>query len=269
MSELAEGAVQGVDDVDFFHPLRLYLKADLIAHLQSPKEASRGAAAAIQLLGRETGRCYLYGASKWPPVSRDVLRADCSSEPSDQRGIVQALFPPRPGQGDFAHSFPNVDDLAKHLTGLSLEDLQLFIAAEQKRSGEKVEILGAKLPQDAIAFWGIILLLVVTAYFWVVFREFAETSSGTIADCPVAWIGTSEDRVARIAFQLTLVVLCCTAGLLAWNGIGTAASMFARTSYVAAAVAIVVLVAMISYRHLTTAARRRSASADADTIQLT
>jgi hypothetical protein len=118
---------------------------------------------------------------------RYLLRADCASEPSDlQRRAVQALLPPRPGQGDFAHSFPNVDDLAKHLTGLSLDDLQLFLAAEQKRSGEQVEILGAKLPQDTIAFWGMILLLVVTGYFWVVLQDFANRNTIDSADYSTA-----------------------------------------------------------------------------------
>jgi hypothetical protein len=67
----------------------------------------------------------------------------------------------------------------------------------------------------------------------------------------VAWIGTSENNVSRIAFQLTLAVLCCAAGLLAWNGIGTAASTYGRISSVTAALAIVLLVAMISYRYVT------------------
>jgi len=247
---ISETPQEGTPDTDQIHLLRFYLRADLLAHLTSPKEASRDSAAVSQAITGDNSRCYLYGATARPPAARYVLRAECTSEPIDlQLGFVHGLLPPRPGQGDFAHSFPNVDDMARHLTELSLGDLQLFIAAEQKRSGEMVEILGAKLPQDAVAFWGTILLLAVTAYFWVVLRDFAGQGTASGTDSTVAWIGSSKNFVSRIAFLLTLVIPLSTGVVLAWNGMGAAVSLYGRACYGVAVCAIAALLVIIAWWH--------------------
>jgi hypothetical protein len=231
-----------------FGSLNFYLRADLLAHLRTPEEVSQNSTAAAQAIERDDSRCYLYGADLLR--SRYVLRGVCASVPIDlQLRITQALLPPRPGQGDFAHSFPNINDLAKHLSGLSLGDLQLFIASEQNRSGEKVEILGAKLPQNAVAFWGSILLLVVTAYFWVVLRDFASQGDGGGKDSTVAWIGISKNIVSRIAFLVSLLFPFGTGVILAWNGMSSATSIYARFLYGLTVLAITAFLAIIALLH--------------------
>jgi len=217
-----------------------YLRADLLAHFADPREQSAGATAAAIYINRDSSSCYLYSGST---EGRYVLRADCASEPfALQQLFVKVLSPPRPGPGDFSHSFPNVDDMAKHLTGLSLGDLQIFIAAERRRSGEKIELLGAKVPQDAVAVWGIAILLAIAAYFWAVFRDFSNRVRTDDAAWNVPWIGTSTETASRVGFMLTLLIPPLTAGYLAWRVIQTEDWLLLRGLY---AIALLLMVALM------------------------
>lgn len=246
--ELKPHMVPNRSDADQIH-VRFYLRTDLLAHLASPREASRSSMTASQNIGRDYSKCYLYGVSARGPAVRYIFRADCASEPIDlQLRLVRDLPWPRPGQGDFAHSFPNLDDLAKHLKGLSLGDLQLFIASEQRRSGEKVEIFGAKLPQDSVAIWGIGLLLVVIAYFWIVLRQFTSNPAMARVESTVAWIGTAKDAVSRTAFATSLAIPLVTAGLLAISGMSAQAS-FWNALYALGAVIIAFLLGAVALCH--------------------
>jgi hypothetical protein len=217
-----------------------YLRADLLRHLSDIREVSESAKVAASYINRDNSSCYLYYAF---PGGRYVLRADCASEPLHLQSLfVKELSSPRPGPGDFSHSFPNVDDLARHLTGLSLGDLQIFIAAERRRSGEKIELFVAKVPQDAVAVWGIAILLAITAYFWAVIRDFAfRVTPGDVA-WNVPWIGTSTETVSRVGVVLTLLVPVCTTSYLAWQIIQSEESIFLRGVY---AVAPLLMVALI------------------------
>ena len=108
-----------------------------------------------------------------------------------------------------------------------------------------------------------ILLLVVSGYFWVVLRDFANRNTIDSADSTVAWIGFSKDNVSRLAFLLTLLIPLGTAGLLAWNGIGTATSLYRRISYALAALAVALLIAIISSCHRTITGKRPNSAKDA------
>jgi hypothetical protein len=215
-----ENASIGESSANAVVVLNLYVRADLLDHFASPQEASQSSNTALLNVRRDTSSCYLYAATLQPPAGRYILRADCASEPINlQLLFVRELSSPRPGPGDFAHAFPNLDDLTKHLTGLSLADLQLFIAAERTRSGEKVEILGAKLPQDTVAFWGMILLLALTGYFWVVFRDFVSRERTDEPTVNVPWIGCAKDRTSHLAFIVSLAFVFYTSVHLTWAGV--------------------------------------------------
>jgi hypothetical protein len=215
-----ENASRGESSANAVVVLNLYLRADLLDHFASPQEASQSSNTALLNVRRDSSSCYLYAANLQPPAGRYILRADCASEPINlQLLFVRGLSSPRPGLGDFAHAFPNLDDLTKHLTGLSLADLQLFIDAEKKRSGEKVEILGAKLPEDSVAFWGTILLLALTGYFWVIFRDFVSREMTDEPTVNVPWIGYAKDRTSRLAFIVSLAFVFYTSVHLTWAGV--------------------------------------------------
>jgi hypothetical protein len=71
----------------------------------------------LKLISAEKNtQCFFFDSSQ-----RIVLRADCVSERlSLQSSLIDGFVPPPP-LGEFARSFPDVDDLAKHLTALSLD----------------------------------------------------------------------------------------------------------------------------------------------------
>src|SRR5262249_36314922 len=136
-----------------------------------------------------------------------------------------------PVPGQFPQSFSNVHELAKHLTGLSLDDLQTFLSAEKIRSGEKVELLGAKLPSESIANWGLAILLAIAAYFFAVFRDFTHRVQPDDAAWKVPWIGTSIEAASRIVFICTILIPPSTAAYLAWHGIHSVAPLLIKIIY--------------------------------------
>jgi len=140
--------------------------------------------------------------------------------------------------------------LTKNLSGLSLGDLQLFVAAERKRSGEKIELIGAKLPQETVAIWGLAILLVITGYFWAIFRDFSKrVRPGDIA-WKVPWIGTSAEIVCRVGFAITLLAPTVTAAYLAWSAIKSEEVMLIQLIYGLAVLAVLAVTIGITTAHL-------------------
>jgi hypothetical protein len=78
---------------------------------------------------------------------------------------------------------------------------------------------------------GTVLLVVITAYFWVVFREFANGGNLGHGVGKVPWIGSSDDIVSRAAFVVTLVIPVYTSTHLAWAGILSDGSLYVRLLY--------------------------------------
>src|SRR5262249_16622091 len=233
------------------HVLYLYLRGDLLKYLSavSEPEDSPSKASALKI-SRENSSCYLIADDVIPELY--ILRANCESEPLYlQALLVKELAPPRPGTGDFSHSFPNIDELTKNLSGLSLGDLQLFVAAERKRSGEKIELMGAKLPQETVAFWGLAILLVITGYFWAIFRDFSKHVRPRDTAWRVPWIGTSAEIVCRFGFAITLLVPTFAAAYLAWRAIKSEEVILIQLFYGLVALAVVALTIGIIRAHLT------------------
>lgn len=232
------------------HELYLYLRGDLLKYLSAVSEPEdKTSKAAALKISRDNSSCYLIADDVIPELY--ILRANCESEPLYlQALLVKELAPPRPGTGDFSHSFPNVDELTKNLSGLSLGDLQLFVAAERKRSGEKIELIGAKLPQETVAIWGLAILLVITGYFWAIFRDFSKrVRPGDIA-WKVPWIGTSAEIVCRVGFAITLLAPTVTAAYLAWSAIKSEEVMLIQLIYGLAVLAVLAVTIGITTAHL-------------------
>lgn len=211
--------------------LHFFLRGDALKNLSA--DSHPWYKAAYPKIKNDNSRCYV---AHW--IWLYGMRADCDVQPlSLQEDIAAELRSPRPILNEFSRSFPNLDDLAKHMGGLTLDDLAIFINAERKRSAEKVELLGAKLPQDTVAIWGLGVLLAVSAYFWAIFRDFANRVTRDDGAWKVPWIGTS-DSLSRVGFVVTLLFPYFTAGYLVWRGIEPIEAWSTRLLYVAALLAI-------------------------------
>ena len=146
-------------------------------------------------------QCYLL-----PQDLYIVVRAECVSEPVSLQASLTDSFPRRadidiPPVGDFSQSFPDVADLAKHLKGLSLGDLQTFFHNEMNKSGETIELPGVKLPAEDVTSWGIVILIMLEGYFFVVFREFSYRVRLDDKAWNVPWIGISSDNISSAALS--------------------------------------------------------------------
>jgi hypothetical protein len=176
-----------------------------------------------------------------------VLRAECVVDYFPlQLALTDGLIPATP-LGNFARSFPDVEELAKHLSELSLSDLQTFFLAEKNRVGDKVEFPGVKVPGEAITSWGLIIIVALLAYFGIMLREFSLRVTPDDNAWKVPWIGASRDILSRTAFLASLVFALSTVGYLAANCALKDSSVLTRAGYTLAAASGVVVIALILF----------------------
>jgi hypothetical protein len=175
-----------------------------------------------------------------------IVRADCASEQLPlQSSLTNGILPQANPLGDFSRSFPDIDDLAKHLTKLSLEDLQIFFLGEKNRSGETIELTGVKVPTASVTIWGTVIIMAVTLYFLVVLRDFSSRLTPDDKAWNVPWIGISPDSAARSAFLTSMLIVPSTVGYLAWRGVHTSSYLTAQLAYAGMFLASIFLVAGI------------------------
>ena len=151
-----------------------------------------------------------------------VVRAECFSQPISLEELLTDSFPRHidiPPVGNFSHSFPDVADLSKDLTKLSLQDLQTVFHNEMNKSGETIELPGVKLPAEAVTNWGIVIIIMLEGYFFVVFREFTYRVRQDDKAWNVPWIGISSDNISSAAFVASILMVLAAVSFLAWNGL--------------------------------------------------
>ena len=217
--------------------MRLYLRADLLKRLNTMANTEQ-IETVKKLLSTDLRRkCYL--AWRGPEVGDPLLimRADCASKRINLQGSVSKSLPqPILAFGDFPRSFPDLDDLAKHLNTLSLDELQTFFFSEKSRSGERIELPFVKLPGEGITFWGTAIILAITAYLSAVFRDFSSRAGPNDKAWNVPWIGTSTESMSRMTFAVTMLLPSVTVGYVTfrgsnqinstWVGLGCAIAVF-------------------------------------------
>jgi hypothetical protein len=165
-------------------------------------------------------------------ITTVVIRAECSNERISLQSILaDGILPPGNPLGEFSRSFPDLNELAKHLGALPLENLQTFFLAEKNRSGDKIEFPGVKLPGESITKWGLLILLTLEIYFCIVFRDFCHRVTPINQAWEVPWIGISPDMFARIAFVVSILAVPITIGYLALRGIHGTSSFVLQSMY--------------------------------------
>jgi hypothetical protein len=170
-----------------------------------------------------------------------LLRAECIIERLPlQLALIDGLIPTTP-LGDFSSSFPDVNELAKHLRSLPLTDLQTFFRAEKNRAGDKIEFPGIKVPGDAATNWGAALLIALVGYFVIVLRELSARIAPNDKAWNVPWIGISPDMYSRVAFLGSMLFVLGTIGYLTVRGALGASGSYACVAYALGFVAALAL----------------------------
>jgi hypothetical protein len=177
-----------------------------------------------------------------------LVRGECFSERVSVQLILTRTLPSVPSIGDFSQSFPDLADLAKHLQTLSLGDVETFFHTAMARSGETVELPGVKLPGEAVTSWGIVIIVIIEVYFFVIFREFCSRVILGDKAWNVPWIGISRDVISRVAFAISILIVLCTVGYLSWRGARVAENIWLIALYVVAIVLSVATVGDIFWR---------------------
>ncbi len=110
--------------------------------------------------------------------------------------------------GPFGRSFPDLASVTEYLRDLTFPRLLDVLQAEARRSPERVELFGAKIPSDQIARWGTLALFVVQMYLLLDISALVRVSANeprALAETP--WLGTYETSVARLATVMTAAIL--------------------------------------------------------------
>lgn len=107
----------------------------------------------------------------------------------------------------FALAFPDLNEVSVGTRELTWGNLDSAIKAEIARSGGEVEILGATLPSEAIATWGLAALLGGQLYFFIHLRDVRKREL-ELACTSVPWVaGYLNDSLARWVSLATLGAL--------------------------------------------------------------
>jgi hypothetical protein len=206
---------------------------------QTIDRAAENYSAVLKLVSDDTkAQCYVF-----VPYPLMVIRAECATEYLSLQSSLTGGMVPTPPLGDFTSSFPDVADLAKNLSALSLTDLRTFFVGEKNRSAETVDFPGLKLPGEAVTSWGIVVLIAILLYFAVTFKELTSRVSKDDVAWDIPWIGTSSDWASRAVFVSSMLFALWTVAYLAWRGALLKSAFASRPLYVTALIVAIVVVA--------------------------
>jgi hypothetical protein len=122
--------------------------------------------------------------------------------------LVEPLRPLDPGfvldPGPYKRAFPGLAEITADYEDLTFDKLTAILAAQRKHSDQTFEAFSVKFPSEAIARWGLVLLLGVQLYFLI---HMASVEVRPHAEIAVAWIPQYPSLLAQIVFVLSIAVL--------------------------------------------------------------
>jgi hypothetical protein len=107
----------------------------------------------------------------------------------------------------FAETFTNLVSVSRLMEHLSFPELKTALRAESERSMNYFEALGMKIPSNAIAKWGALIVLAVQIYLNRHLRFMSRYYLAGIYLGRAAWIALYDDRLSRISVGLTMSIL--------------------------------------------------------------
>ena len=109
--------------------------------------------------------------------------------------------------GSFGHSFPNLDGLAANFGDFDFNKLDVALKDLQNRTGESFEAFGIKIPAEATARWGILVILAVQLYLWLHLFELKQKLQPDDPGWEVAFIGMYSSLPSRVVYFVSSCLL--------------------------------------------------------------
>ncbi len=167
----------------------------------------------------------------YPPETQTlVLLAKVRHQqlPTDLRVWLAEEFKFSTAGGKFEEQFSELNEVTKYIQKLELSNVNQVLTAELQRSGERMELLGMKLPERILSTWGTVVIVIIQLYFWLHLRAFRSRWTPNDPGLNLAWVGLYTDFWARIVLFISLFVLPLgvTAYLVYQNGWFTWVSVF-------------------------------------------
>jgi hypothetical protein len=134
------------------------------------------------------------------PIRTVLVNVDCMVP-------LLAAFTDPPRRGSYGNVFKELDDVAGGYSDIDLDVVRRVLDGEKERSADSYELLGARIPVEGIARWGMLVVIAVQVYFLVHLGEFQRRIDPTDEAWNVAWIGLYQGIAAKVVFGLTTFVL--------------------------------------------------------------
>jgi hypothetical protein len=121
--------------------------------------------------------------------------------------------------GTFDYSFSNLNEITRNYQQLSLNAFGPILESEQQRAGESFEALGIKFPAEETTRWGLLIILAIQLYLWVMLHESAHGFRLGDNDSDAPWIGLYRSFPAKAVCFLTMVIVpASVCGLVGLRG---------------------------------------------------
>ena len=156
--------------------------------------------------------CILFSVSARAIV---IVQCDCESRtPSLQKELISGITP-SPPTGTYSNSFPNLARTTTWIDQSPIDKLEKHLYDRAFTVGEKIDIFGAKISENAVASWGLVVLGSTYAWFIVHLFKLGSFGRASVSKAePYAWIGLFDDSLSRLAFAATALALPCGTSLV-------------------------------------------------------
>ncbi len=150
--------------------------------------------------------------------------------------------------GQFKESFRDLDELTQNYQEISFAKIEKILEGEAARSGERLEILGIKLPVNALRSWGVVIVLAIQLYFFLHIREFKNRLSVDNEAWGVAWVALYPGILEGLVFLLSALFLpIALVGIFGWECLKSAMEPHARISCFSFYPIALIFTALIAY----------------------
>jgi hypothetical protein len=182
----------------------------------------------------------------WPVTA--AIPTDIDSHPiatSPDVWMAKELGLPLRG-AKFAQDFPDLRQVTMAYADLPLDKSADILEGERQRGGERVELVGLRLPSSALTTWGPLVILIVQIYLWLHLRALRPRVSRYAGPLRrIAWIGLYKDKFSQLVSAITMLLPAIVLWILAKVAAYRVSAVVVALASVVLAVWSVVLLALI------------------------
>jgi hypothetical protein len=106
--------------------------------------------------------------------------------------------------GSFEKSFPELNEITADYSDLTFDKLTSILASQRKHSAQTFEAFSVKFPSEAIARWGIVLLVGIQLYLLI---HISSIQMDEDEESQVAWIPLYRTVLPQMVFLITVSLL--------------------------------------------------------------